>query len=216
MTTIESEEKGFNLLPIFIFIVGLAISLWAIPLALPHLSLGWLTSSQAAWYLIRSSGIVAYLLLAASTIWGLLLSTKLLKKSVPPAVSLAMHNYLSWGAIGLSAIHALLLLADKYYTFTIAHLLIPFISPFSPAAVGAGIIAFYIMLLTAVSIYFRKQIGQKRWRTLHYLTFVAFILLTLHGWAAGTDQVQLATMYVVSSALTLFLTVYRVLSRQKE
>lgn len=216
MTTIEPEEKGFNLLPIFIFIIGMAISIWAIPLALPHLALGWLTGSQAAWYLIRSSGIVAYLLLAASTIWGLLLSTKLLKKTVPPAVSLAMHNYLSWGAIGLSTIHALLLLADKYYTFSVAHLLIPFISPFSPGAVGMGIIAFYIMLLMAGSIYFRKQLGQKRWRKLHYLTFAAFILLTLHGWTAGTDQVQLAAMYVVSGALTLFLTTYRVLARQKE
>lgn len=213
MTTVQSENKMFNWLPWIIFTVGLLISWWAIPLVLPQLSLGWLATSQAAWYLTRASGIVSYLLMAASTIWGLLLSTKLLKQKVPPAVSLAMHNYLSWGAIGLSAFHAFLLLFDKYYTFSFIHLLIPFIGPYNPIWVGIGIIGFYIMLLTAGSFYFRKQIGQKRWRKLHYLTFAAFFLITWHGWTAGTDHVQLAAMYLVSSFSVLFLTIYRILAR---
>ena len=213
MTTLQPESSRTNWLPWLIFIIGLAISLWATPLVLPHLSLGWLAGGQAAWYLTRASGTVGYLLMAASTIWGLLLSTKLLKQVVPPAISLAMHNYLSWGSIALSAFHAFLLLFDKYYTFNIIHLLVPFIGPYNPVAVGMGIIAFYIMLLTAGSFYFRKQIGQKRWRKLHYLTFAAFILLTAHGWTAGTDSIQLAAMYIASGASVLFLTLYRVLSR---
>ncbi|MBV7328922.1 hypothetical protein KFU94_11795 [Chloroflexi bacterium TSY] len=35
-----------------------------------------LFDEKLAWYLTRSSGTVAYLLLVTSTIWGLLLSTK--------------------------------------------------------------------------------------------------------------------------------------------
>lgn len=213
MTTIQSEKHTFNWLPWIIFTASLIIGWFTFPLILPQLSLGWLATSQAAWYLTRASGIVAYMLMAASTIWGLLLSTKLIKQVVPPALSLAMHNYLSWGAIGLSAFHAFVLLFDKYYSFSLIHLLVPFTGPYSPIWVGIGIIGFYIMLTTAGSFYFRKQIGQKRWRKLHYLTFAAFILTTLHSWTAGTDHVQLAAMYLASGISVLFLTVYRVLAR---
>ena len=32
-------------------------------------------NNETIWYLVRSSGTVAYLLLAASTIWGLVISS---------------------------------------------------------------------------------------------------------------------------------------------
>lgn len=72
-----------------------------------------LTSEKLAWYLTRASGAVAYLLLSASTVWGLLLSTKMVKEWIPAPVTLAMHNYLSWTAIGLALLHAFVLLFDS-------------------------------------------------------------------------------------------------------
>ena len=215
MTAIEpttQSKSNSGWLFLLALMAGFVISWVALPTIMPQLSLGWLATSQAAWYLTRASGTIGYLLLASSTIWGLLLSSKLIKQAIPPPVSLAMHNYLSWAAIGLSALHAILLLFDNYYKFTIAHLLIPFIGPFSPFWVGLGIIGFYVMAVTTGSFYFRKQIGQKRWRKLHYLTFVAFILITMHGWTAGTDHIQLAAMYLVSGASVFFLTIYRMLT----
>ena len=66
-------------------------------------------SDELIWYLIRSSGIVAFLLLTASTAWGILLSSKIVKEWVPAAVALELHNYVSWTALGLSIYHAYLL-----------------------------------------------------------------------------------------------------------
>ena len=43
-------------------------------------------TEKTPWYFTRSAGTVAYLLLASSTIWGLLLSTKLLKDHIPAAL----------------------------------------------------------------------------------------------------------------------------------
>ncbi len=185
---------------------------WVLPVLLPTLPVDWLTSDKAAWYLTRASGTVGYLLLAGSTIWGLLLSTRLAKKIVPPAVSLAMHNTLSWTAIGATVFHAAVLLFDSYYVYTPADLLIPFLHPYSPLWVGLGIISFYIMLLTSLSFRWRNRIGQKNWRKLHYLTFVAYLFTTLHGWMAGTDSLQLANMFVGSSVIVLFLTAYRIIT----
>jgi hypothetical protein len=130
------------------------------------LATGWLLTSTPAglalaqalaltektpWYFTRSAGTVAYLLLASSTIWGLLLSTKLLKDHIPAALSLAMHNILSWLAVVLTSLHALALLWDSYYSYSLADLTVPFIGPYKPGWVGLGIIGFYLMFLTSLS-----------------------------------------------------------------
>jgi DMSO/TMAO reductase YedYZ heme-binding membrane subunit len=192
------------------------------------LTTGWLLTSTPAglalaqalaltektpWYFTRSAGTVAYLLLASSTIWGLLLSTKLLKDHIPAALSLAMHNILSWLAVVLTSLHALALLWDSYYSYSLADLTVPFIGPYKPGWVGLGIIGFYLMFLTSLSFNFRKQIGQKRWRQLHYLTFGVYLLATVHGVTAGTDSGNLGMqlLYWSSGLLVLFLTNFRLL-----
>lgn len=171
-------------------------------------------TGKTPWYLSRSAGTVSYLLLAGSTIWGLLLSTKIVKEAVPAALAMAMHNILSWLAIAFTGLHALALLFDNYFSYTLADLAIPFAGPYRPGWVGLGITGFYLMLLTAISFNFRKQIGQKRWRQLHYLTFAVYILATVHGMMAGTDSSHagMRILYVASGLLVLFLTSYRLLA----
>jgi predicted ferric reductase len=170
-------------------------------------------TEKTPWYFTRSAGTVAYLLLAGSTIWGLMLSTKIIKEAVPAALALAMHNILSWLAVVLTGLHALALLWDSYYTYTLADLTIPFVGPYRPGWVGLGIIGFYLMFLTSLSFNFRKQIGQKRWRQLHYATFGVYILATLHGVVAGTDSGNLGmqVLYWGSGLSVLFLTNFRLL-----
>ncbi|MEJ2747375.1 MAG: ferric reductase-like transmembrane domain-containing protein [Anaerolineae bacterium] len=171
-------------------------------------------TAKTPWYFSRSAGTVAYLLLAGSTIWGLLLSSKIIKEAVPASLALAMHNVLSWLAIIFTGAHALALLFDNFYTYTLADLTIPFIGPYLPGWVGLGIIGLYLMVLTTVSFYFRKQIGQKRWRLLHYLTFVAYVFATVHGAMAGTDSGNpgMKAIYWGSGLLIFFLTNYRLLT----
>lgn len=174
-------------------------------------------TSQTPWHFTRSAGTVAYILLASSTLWGLLLSSKLVKEHIPAPLALAMHNTLSWLAIALTGFHALALLLDSYYTYTLADLTIPFIGPYQPGWVGVGIIGLYLMILTSVSFYFRKQIGQQRWRQLHYLTFVAYLLATVHGVMAGSDSGNpgMRALYWGSGLLVLFLTNFRLLTARK-
>ena len=217
MQQTTKEDPPARIANSLILLTGVVIllTLWRL---WPHLDIAsaidgtLLANEKIAWYLSRASGTVGYLLLTASTIWGLLLSTKLIKDLVPAPVTLAMHNYLSWTAIGLSIFHAVVLLFDGYYTYTVANLLIPFTGPYKPGWVGAGTIGLYLMLLTSASFYCRKWIGQKTWRKLHYLTFGAYLLTTLHGWAAGTDSQLLGPVYLGSIFIVSFLTIYRILS----
>jgi len=169
---------------------------------------------KIAWYLSRSSGMVAYFLLSTSTLWGLLLSTKLVKDFIPGNFSLAMHNYLSWTAIGLSLFHAGILLFDKYYTYTFVNILIPFNGPYRPGWVGLGIISLYLMTLISASFSWRKWLGHKNWRRLHYLSFASFIMVTLHGVMAGTDSGNpgMSFVYLGCGFAVFFLTIYRILT----
>lgn len=171
-------------------------------------------SEKSAWYFTRSTGTVAYLLLAGSTVWGLLLSTRIIKETVPAALSLAMHNILSWLAVAFTGLHGLALLFDSYYAYGAKDLLIPFIGPYRPGWVGLGIIGFYLMLLTSASFYWLKRLGQTWWRRLHYLTFAAFGLVTVHGLMAGTDSADpgMRGLYLGSVLLVFFLTVFRILA----
>ena len=50
---------------------------------------------QIWWYLARSGGIVAWVLLVASVVWGVLLATRVLKPHDRPAWLLGMHRWLS-------------------------------------------------------------------------------------------------------------------------
>ena len=171
--------------------------------------------NRTPWHLSRAAGTVAYLLLAGSTVWGLLLSSKILKEAIPAVLSLAMHNFLSWLALAFTGLHALVLLVDNYYTYTLSDLTIPFIGPYRPVWVGIGIVGFYMMALVVLSFQFRKQIGQKRWRALHYVSFAVFALATIHGVVAGTDSSKLSMqiIYLGSGLLVIFLTNYRLFAR---
>lgn len=172
---------------------------------------------KTAWHITRATGTVAYLLLTAATAWGLLLSTKLIKESVPAPLTLDLHNTLSWLAIWTTAVHIFALLFDNYYSYRLSDLLVPFIGPYRPLWVGLGVIGLYLMVVNSLSFGWRKRIGQRWWRRLHSLTFVAYGLVTIHGLMAGTDSggLGMKAMFLGSTLLVLFLTNVRLLTTRQ-
>ena len=84
--------------------------------------------SQFWWYVTRASGIVAWLLLTASVIWGVILSTHAFPERRRPAWLLDLHRWLGGLTVSFVAIHLLALVADSYTHFDLADLAIPFAS----------------------------------------------------------------------------------------
>ena len=170
--------------------------------------------TPAYWYMARVGGIIAYLMIWLSTVWGLLLSTKVAKEYVPAPIAYGLHEFLSLGAVLFTIIHSFVLLGDQYIKFNIFHLAIPFTAPYQPFWTGLGTISFYLMVAITGSFYVKKWIGQKMWRTLHYLTFLVFALALGHGIMSGTDTQYLSTqlMYAGTGLTVLFLTFYRLLT----
>lgn len=161
------------------------------------LSISVFDNAKWSWYLVRAAGVTAFLLLTASTVWGIFLSSHLIKNWSPGPVSMLLHATTSWLAVVLSIAHMALLLFDDYYTYTLSDLLIPFTGPYRPLAVGLGIIALWMIFAVTISFSLRKLIGRKAWLWLHYTSYVSFGLVSVHAIFAGTDATRPAMVVIL-------------------
>ena len=170
------------------------------------------------WIVIRGSGLVAFVLLAAATTWGLLLSTKLLGKAVKPKGLTLFHEALGLGALLATVIHMVALAVDDYIEFGPRELLVPGASEWRPMAIALGVMSFYTIVIVSLSFYVKRWIGQMLWRTIHFLAFGTFIAAMAHGIMAGTDRSHPVVLgvYVASGALVLGLLAVRALTADQE
>jgi predicted ferric reductase len=168
--------------------------------------------ASVPWLFERLFGFMAYIAVVMSVVYGLLLSTKILDAIAHRPVSFALHQDLAAFGLGLAGIHGVLLGLDKSVPFSLAEILVPGMAPHAPLAVAAGQVALYLMAIVTLSFYVRRRIGQRTWRTLHYVTFLAFAGSTIHGIGAGSDagSVWVQAMYLGSMALVAFLLTYRI------
>src|SRR3989442_11804872 len=95
------------------------------------------------WYVARASGLVAWMLLAAATLWGLALSTKVLGKRPRPNWILDLHRWLGGLALVFTGVHVIALLGDQYVHFGLVDVLVPFASSWHPGWVAGGVVALY-------------------------------------------------------------------------
>jgi len=168
--------------------------------------------SSLPWLFERVFAFMAYLAVSLSVVFGLLLSTKLLDVIAHRPVNFTLHQDLATLGLGLAGIHGALLGLDATMPFSVSQMLVPGAAPYAPLAVGVGQAAFYLMALVTASFYIRRHIGQRAWRTLHYLTFLAFAGATAHGIGSGTDSGATWAQWIYLAAMTAvaFLLAYRI------
>lgn len=167
------------------------------------------------WMTSRITAFLSYGALAASSIYGLAMTTKTLDVIARRVVTDTLHENLSFWGLILGATHAFLLLFDNYIQFTWESILIPFAAPYRPDAVAYGVVALYLTALLVLTSKARRWIGLRVWRAIHLLAFAAFGLLTAHGLAAGTDSgaVWAKATYIGSVTLVVFFFTVRVLQK---
>jgi predicted ferric reductase len=171
-------------------------------------------SVQMWWYITRSAGFIAYLLLWFSTAWGLAVSNKILDPILHRMFTFDFHQFTSLLAIGFLVLHISVLTLDRYLPFTWAQVLVPFIAPYRSLWVGIGIISFYLTILVTVTFYMRRRIGMRTFRMIHTLSLVGYLGATLHGLYAGTDAPLAAVqiMYKGTLLVVIFLFVYWIIA----
>ena len=173
------------------------------------------STTTAPWFLARATGVTAFAALTVDVIVGLLVSTRAAQRVFAKGAGVDLHTWLSPLALALVLAHACVLLADSYIRFDILDAFIPFASSYERIAVGLGVIAGYLALVVHASFALRKRIGPKRWRRLHYLSFVAWLVAATHGVIAGSDTGSpwMRGLYAVSFAVVGGLIALRIVRR---
>lgn len=164
----------------------------------PHLF--WITS--------RAAGGAALLLASASIAVGLMMSSK--RPDANKRDLRAIHEALSLTTLAMVALHGLALLGDSYLNPGPAGIAIPFVGFYRPLWTALGIVAGYGLATLGLTYYLRDRIGAARWRRLHRLTAVFWLLAVAHTIGAGSDAAEwwfllLSGALVVPAALLLTL-----------
>ena len=149
-------------------------------------------SDQAFWITSRAAGIVA--LLAAS----LAVTVGLSRRGRDWRI---VHESLSLATMVALAVHAFSLLGDSYINLSLADVTIPFVSDYHRLWLSLGIIGGWAFVILGLSYYFRGRIGPQRWRKLHRLTALAWVLGIGHALMMGTDAG--AAWFLVAAALVV-------------
>jgi DMSO/TMAO reductase YedYZ heme-binding membrane subunit len=144
-------------------------------------------SGTLPWYVARASGLVAWTLLAGAVVWGLLMTSKLLRRRVKNSWLLDLHRWLGGLALVFTGIHVLAILADTYVHFGLASILVPLASHWHPVAVAWGVVSMYLLAAVEVTSLVRRHLSHRLWKRVHFLSFPLFVLSTIHGLSAGTD-----------------------------
>jgi sulfoxide reductase heme-binding subunit YedZ len=151
------------------------------------------------WITSRAAGTVALVLASASVGVGLAISGRIGKARGPDLR--VTHEALSLAALAALVLHGAALLGDTYFHPSIADLLIPFHRDYKEPYMAIGIISGWLMVVFGLSYYVRERIGINRWKALHRLTAVAWILGVVHTLGEGTDAGTTWFLIVVGIAV---------------
>jgi sulfoxide reductase heme-binding subunit YedZ len=148
------------------------------------------SSSTTYWYLTRSTGAVALILLTLVVVLGVIDVSRLSSGFWPRFVTDSLHRRLSLLAVAFLGVHILTAVLDTYAPIGFWDAVIPFHSSYRPLWLGFGAIAFDMLLALMISSIFRSRIGQRSWRAIHWLAYACWPIAVLHGLGTGSDVKQ--------------------------
>ncbi len=155
------------------------------------------TGPHIFWITSRAAGIAALILSSVSVCIGLLMSGGL--RGRHGAELRVAHEALSLATLGALVVHGLTLLGDSFLHPSLAGVALPFVSSYKTFWTSMGIVAFWGLALLGGSYYLRAKIGVQRWRRLHRLTALAWVLGLAHSLGEGTDAGQ--TWFLAMTAI---------------
>jgi sulfoxide reductase heme-binding subunit YedZ len=139
------------------------------------------------WYLTRSTGTVAMLLLTAAIVLGVVDVRRWSTPRWPRFVVDSLHRNVSLLAMAFLAIHILTSVLDSFAPISLLDAFIPFTGSYRPIWLGLGAISFDLLLAVTITSMLRQRMGYSSWRAIHWLTYASWPIALLHGLGTGSD-----------------------------
>ena len=169
------------------------------------------TSGSTYWYLTRSTGGVALLLLTIAIVLGVLDVRRFSTPQWPRFVVDSLHRNVSLLAMAFLALHILTSVLDSFAPISLIDAVIPFGGSYRPFWLGLGAVSFDMLVAVTITSLLRQRMGYATWRAIHWLTYASWPIALLHGFGTGSDVK--ATWLLALSIGCLLLVLAAVLAR---
>jgi methionine sulfoxide reductase heme-binding subunit len=169
---------------------------------------------SVSWYLTRSTGAVALLLLTFAIVLGVVDVRRFSSPRWPRFLVDSLHRNVSLLAMVFLGAHILTSVLDSFAPISLVDSFIPFVGSYRPFWLGLGAISFDLLVAVTITSLLRRRMGYASWRAIHWLTYASWPIALLHGFGAGSD-VKSAWLLVLSIgclALVLAAVIARVLA----
>jgi sulfoxide reductase heme-binding subunit YedZ len=142
---------------------------------------------SAYWYLTRSTGAVALILLTLSVAIGVAAIGRFSSTHWPRFAVDAVHRTSSLLAIVFLLVHIATAVLDSFAPISLLDAFVPFGGTYRPLWLGLGAISSDLLLAIAITSVLRERIGHPAWRAIHWLAYAAWPIALLHGFGTGSD-----------------------------
>jgi methionine sulfoxide reductase heme-binding subunit len=163
------------------------------------------------WYVTRSTGAVALLLLSVAIALGVADVKRWSTPRWPRFVLDSLHRSVSLLALAFLVLHILTSVLDSFAPIALIDAVVPFVGSYRPFWLGLGAVAFDLILAVIATSLLRARMGYASWRVVHWLTYASWPIALLHGFGTGSD-VKGAWLLVLS-AICVAIVVAAVLTR---
>ncbi len=167
-----------------------------------------MTGEPVLWYLNRGSGVVALVLLTATTVLGVLALDGRPGTRVPRFVVQAVHRNVALLAVLTVATHVATAVLDEFVDIRWWHAVVPFTGTYERVWLGLGAVAVDLLVVVIVTSLLRNRLRRRTWYALHQSAYLLWFTSILHGAGMGTDlagpqwPVTAACAGAVAAALT--------------
>lgn len=169
-------------------------------------------NDQIWWFATRGAGLMTWAVAAASVVFGLLMSSRLMGKQPGFPWLLDLHRFFSTLTSVFLALHLFTLWADSFVEFGPKELFVPFTSEWRPMAVAWGVLSLYLMAAVELSSLVKDRIPARTWHGIHLLSYLSLIFGSIHAWQAGSDVRNpiVLSFGLAAIALIVGLSVFRI------
>ncbi|MGA9284729.1 MAG: ferric reductase-like transmembrane domain-containing protein [Solirubrobacteraceae bacterium] len=142
---------------------------------------------SAYWYMTRSSGAVALILLTFALVLGVVDVRRWSTERWPRFVVDSLHRNVSLLALAFLGLHILTAVLDSFAPISLINALVPFTGSYRPFWLGLGALSFDLILAVIVTSLLRRRMGHSVWRAVHWFSYASWPIALLHGLGTGSD-----------------------------
>ena len=157
------------------------------------------------WYLTRSTGAVALLLLSVAVALGVADVRRFSTPSWPRFVVDGLHRNVSLLALLFLVLHILTAVLDSFASISLVAAFVPFVGSYRPFWLGLGAVAFDLLLAVILTSVLRGRLGPRAWRATHWLVYACWPIALLHTLGTGSDVKSTWLLVLSSFCLALVL-----------